>query len=95
MVIFSRQNVANVNYVIIRYQSVFLIERVICIDMRHTFLLRFHSFESEIDGFWLSYNRSIQQVLMKKKKLNILHSRTIVATDINSQLIINTLIKRI
>lgn len=67
MVIFSRQNVANVNYVIIRYQSVFLIERVICIDMRHTFLLRFHSFESEIDGVWLSYNRSIQQVLMKKK----------------------------
>lgn len=95
MVIFSRQNVANVNYVIIRYQSVFLIERVICIDMRHTFLLRFHSFESEIDGVWLSYNRSIQQVLMKKKKLNILHSRTIVATDINSQLIINTLIKSI
>lgn len=67
MVIFSRQNVGNVNYVIIRYQSVFLIERVICIDMRHTFLLRFHSFESEIDGVWLSYNRSIQQVLMKKK----------------------------
>lgn len=95
MVIFSRQNVANVNYVIIRYQSVFLIERVICIDMRHTFLLRFHSFESEIDGVWLSYNRSIQQVLMKKKKLNILHSRPIVATDINSQLIINTLIKSI
>lgn len=49
MVIFSRQNVANVNYVIICYQ-VFLIERVICIDTRHTFLLRFHSFESEIDG---------------------------------------------
>lgn len=38
--------------------------------MWHTFFLRFHSFESEIDGVWLSYNQSKQVLVKKKKKKN-------------------------
>lgn len=56
--------------------------------MWHTFFIRFHSFESEVDGVWSSYNQSMQQVLVKKKekKLNISYVLEQSLPHINSQL---------